>query len=67
MKIRKYNKDDLRQVVQLFFHTMLTSNAKDYSAEQLAVWTLKNPDLEKWQSSLMKNDCLVAVMDNQTT
>ncbi|MEQ3508177.1 GNAT family N-acetyltransferase [Enterococcus cecorum] len=65
MKIRKYNKDDLRQVVQLFFHTVHTSNAKYYSAEQLAVWAPKNPDLEKWQSSLMKNDCLVAVMDNQ--
>ncbi len=47
MKIRKYNKDDLRQVVQLFFHTVHTSNAKDYSAEQLAVWAPKNPDLEK--------------------
>ena len=65
MKIRKYNKDDLRQVVQLFFHTVHTSNAKDYSAEQLAIWAPKNPDLEKWQSSFMKNDCLVAVIDNQ--
>ncbi|MEQ3458421.1 hypothetical protein [Enterococcus cecorum] len=42
----------------------LRFSKKDYSAEQLAVWAPKNLDLEKWQSSLMKNDCLVAVIDN---
>lgn len=36
--IRAFHKDDLGQVLQLFYETVHTINAKDYNVLQLEAW-----------------------------
>lgn len=38
MEIRKYKQSDCRILTELFYHTVHTVNAKDYTKEQLDVW-----------------------------
>ena len=51
MEIRKYQPSDCKTLTELFYHTVHTVNAKDYTEEQLNVWATKQMDLEKWNSS----------------
>lgn len=39
MLIRKYKPEDCRTLSRLFYHTVHTVNAKDYSQEQLKAWS----------------------------
>ena len=39
MEIRKYQAEDLEEIVQLFYETIQTVNRKDYSQEQVEVWS----------------------------
>lgn len=48
-------------MTELFYHTVHTVNAKDYSKEQLAVWATGRVDLEQWDRSLQEHFSLVAV------
>lgn len=48
MEIRKYEKSDIKEITELFYNTVHTVNAKDYSKEQLDAWAPKNPNLEKF-------------------
>lgn len=48
MFLRAYRHDDKRQLQQLFFDTVHTVNARDYSPEQLAAWAPTEPDREAW-------------------
>lgn len=61
MKLRKYQPSDCKELVELFYNTVHTINAKDYTKKQLDVWTLKQVDLEKWNQSLQEHFCIVAV------
>lgn len=61
MTIREYKPDDCKEITELFFNTVHTVNAKDYSKEQLDVWAPEIPDFEKWNKSLKKNYCIVAL------
>ncbi len=38
MIIRKYKNEDCDSVANLFYETVHSVNAKDYSAEQLSAW-----------------------------
>ncbi|KRL87080.1 GNAT family N-acetyltransferase [Ligilactobacillus apodemi] len=59
--IRKYQFGDQKQIAELFYTTVQTVNAKDYSQEQLAAWTKGNTDPTIWQQRLAKKYSLVAV------
>ena len=48
MHIRKYQSSDCNEIAELFYHTVHTVNAKDYSKEQLDVWATGRIDLKKW-------------------
>lgn len=61
MKIRNYRKSDCKELTELFYNTVHTVNAKDYTKEQLNVWATGRVDLEKWNQSLQNHFCLVAV------
>ena len=61
MFIRKYEPSDLMELTKLFYNTVHTVNAKDYSKEQLNVWATGKVDLEKWGQSLLEHYSLVAV------
>lgn len=61
MRIRRYKPDDLSQIITLFYDTVHTVNAADYSKEQLDAWADGAPDLDRWSSSLLEHHSLVAV------
>ncbi|MBS6161380.1 MAG: GNAT family N-acetyltransferase [Firmicutes bacterium] len=61
MKIRKYQPSDCKSLADLFYHTVHTMNAKDYTKEQLQVWATGQVDLENWDQSLQEHFSVVAV------
>lgn len=63
MKIRKYQPSDCKELTELFYNTVHTVNAKDYTKEQLDVWATGQVDLEKWNQSLQEHYSVVAVDD----
>lgn len=54
MILRKYNSTDCEQLAELFYDTVHTVNAEDYTEEQLNVWATGQIDLEKWNASFEK-------------
>ena len=60
MNIRKYLSSDLSELIAMFYNTVHTVNAADYTEEQLNAWT-SNLNAEKWGSSLAEHYSLVAV------
>lgn len=60
MRVRAYRSEDLPQVLALFYQTVHTVNAADYSAEQLNAWAPAVPDAVKWSNSFDGHYALVA-------
>ena len=61
MLIRKYKKSDCKYLTELFYDTVHSINAKDYTKEQLDVWATKAINLEEWDQSLSAHFTVVAV------
>ena len=61
MIIREYEPADCEHLAKLFYGTVHTINAKDYSQEQLNVWATDKIDLEVWNKSLSEHYSVVAV------
>ena len=61
MIIREYQRDDCKEITELFYNTVHTVNAKDYTEEQLTAWATDKVDLEQWNRSLHEHFSLVAV------
>ena len=60
MILRPYRPSDLRELAELFYDTVHTVNAGDYTAEQLDAWADGAPDLEEWGRTLLAHtgaDC----------
>ena len=64
MTIRQYEPTDCENLAKLFYDTVHTINAKDYSQEQLNVWATDNIDLEVWNKSLSEHYTVVGVENN---
>jgi putative acetyltransferase len=62
--IEDYRDDMLAQLMQLFYDTVHTVNAKDYNPEQLERWAPSTPDVVSWKQRLKNNVCKVAVVNN---
>ena len=62
MKIRAYRQEDLKEIAELFYNTVHTVNAADYTEQQLDAWADGNIDLETWDRSFREHMTLVAVM-----
>lgn len=62
--IRQYRQSDCKELTELFYNTVHTVNAKDYTKEQLNVWATGQVDLEKWDLSLQEHYSVVAVENN---
>lgn len=60
MVIRDYRPSDSRALAELFYHTVHTVNAGDYSKAQLDAWAPEDMDLEQWSRSFAGHRCLVA-------
>ncbi|WP_018759853.1 GNAT family N-acetyltransferase [Paenibacillus terrigena] len=63
--LRKYEDSDIEEIVTLFYETVHTINARDYSPEQLDVWASRDDQetrIAAWRSSLRRHMTYVAVM-----
>ncbi len=65
MFIRNYTPNDCKELADLFYKTVHTINASDYSKEQLDAWASGQVDLAIWNQSFLKHYTLVAV-ENDT-
>lgn len=65
MILRPYKSSDCKELINLFYNTVHTVNAKDYTSEQLDAWAPKNIDLRKWDHSFRKHKTVVAVENNK--
>ena len=61
--IRTYQSSDCKELAELFYNTVHTVNAKDYTKEQLDVWATGQVDLTQWDQSLQAHFSLVAIED----
>ena len=63
MILRDYKTPDCAELAQLFYHTVHTVNAKDYSRAQLDAWATGKVDLEAWNKSFQAHHTVLAEMD----
>ena len=67
MTLRTYTPADCEETAALFYHTVHTVNAKDYTAEQLDAWAPGVPDPAAWDRSFRRHLTLVAEEDGRIT
>lgn len=60
MVLRKYETADCGELARLFYETVHSVNAADYTKEQLDAWASENVDLEEWDRSFREHDCVIA-------
>jgi N-acetylglutamate synthase-like GNAT family acetyltransferase len=63
--IREFKPEDTNSIVRLFYDTVHTINARDYSREQINAWAPEQADLVKWLERLRDGFTFVAE-ENQT-
>lgn len=63
MQLRPYESADCAQLARLFYETVHTVNAKDYTKTQLDAWATGEVDLAAWDASFLEHRTLVAVQD----
>jgi putative acetyltransferase len=63
-KILDCDESMLDDMMQLFYETVHTVNARDYNKEQLQGWAPINSDKKLWEQRLKKRICKVAFMDD---
>lgn len=61
MKLREYKPSDCAHMVKLFYDTVHSVNAKDYTPRQLDAWAPADFDLSKWNASFLAHFTVVAV------
>lgn len=63
--LRKFTNEDTPLLLRLFYETVHTINAKDYSPELLKAWAPEMPDLKKWQTRFKAAKTVVAELDGK--
>lgn len=63
--IRNYRPDDCAEMARLFYDTVHTVNAADYSPAQLDAWATGEVDLEAWNRSFLAHRTLIAEKDGR--
>ena len=61
VEIREYQSSDCKELAELFYHTVHTINAGDYTDEQLDAWATGQIELNKWNQSFQEHVSVVAV------
>ncbi len=65
LELRTYEEADLTEIGQLFYDTVHTVNAKDYSKEALDAWASGNIDEVKWHQSLLSHYSIIAKLNDK--
>lgn len=63
MIIRKYRPADCQTLAKLFYDTVHTVNAKDYTEEQLDAWADGDTDTDRWNETFLSHCTVVAEID----
>lgn len=61
MILRPYKPSDCEEMAQLFYDTVHTVNAGDYTPQQLNAWATGNVDLDAWNRSFLEHTTVVAL------
>lgn len=61
MLLRKYQSPDCEKLAELFYNTVHSVNAMDYTEEQLNAWATGEVDLQKWDKSFQEHKTVIAV------
>ena len=64
MRIRNYKSIDCAEIAKLFYGTVHTINAKDYTKSQFDVWATGSVDMSDWDKSFLEHNTLVAEHNN---
>ena len=59
MILRPYVSADLEELLTLFYETVHTVNARDYTPAQLDAWAGPHTDRERWDRTLREHTSLV--------
>lgn len=65
MQLREYQPSDCAQMAELFYQTVHSVNAKDYTQEQLDAWATGEVDLQAWDSSFRAHRTIVATENGE--
>ncbi|MEG1520353.1 MAG: GNAT family N-acetyltransferase [Clostridia bacterium] len=65
MKIERYKTEDLNEIAKLFFETVHSVCARDYSQAQLDAWANGEIDRDAWDKSLLTNFAVTARIDGK--
>lgn len=60
LEVSAYQATDLAEICSLFYETVHTVNARDYTPEQLSVWAPREADTERWHRTLLAHRAYVA-------
>lgn len=58
MQLREYQPSDCAQMAELFYQTVHSVNAKDYTKEQLDAWATGEVDLQAWDKSFRAHETI---------
>lgn len=65
IQIRNYKSEDCAAMAALFYHTVHTVNARDYTPQQLDAWASGEVDLAAWDQSFQEHMTVVAEADGK--
>lgn len=65
MQLREYQPSDCAQMAELFYQTVHSVNAKDYTQEQLDARATGEVDLQAWDSSFRAHRTIVATENGE--
>ena len=61
IQLREYQSSDCAQMADLFYQTVHSVNAKDYTQEQLNAWATGMVNVREWDNSFREHKTIVAV------
>lgn len=61
MILRPYLEEDCKEIARMFYDTVHSVNARDYTKDQLNVWATGTVDLGAWNKSFLEHITLVAI------
>lgn len=65
MTLREYTISDCKEMAELFYQTVHSVNARDYTKEQLDAWAAGTVDLQAWNQSFLEHITIVAVENEE--
>lgn len=65
MQLREYESADCAELAELFYNTVHSVNAKDYTKEQRDAWATGEVDLREWDRSFREHKTVVAVENDE--